>query len=141
VVNGQKVWTSRSRYADRMFALVRTDPAAPKHRGISYLLIDMKSPGLTVRPLVQMTGDRGFSEVFFDNVKVPRENLVGQLNDGWRVANDTLYNERNLGGAVEGNKLVFNRLLDLARNLKRAGQPLIKNPVYRQRLVDFQITV
>jgi alkylation response protein AidB-like acyl-CoA dehydrogenase len=141
VVNGQKVWTSRSRYADRMFALVRTDPAAPKHRGISYLLIDMKTPGITVRPLVQMTGDRGFSEVFFDNVQVPRENLVGQLNDGWRVANDTLYNERNLGGAVEGNKQVFNRLVELARNIKRGGAALIKNPVYRQRLIDFQITV
>jgi alkylation response protein AidB-like acyl-CoA dehydrogenase len=140
VVNGQKVWTSRSRYADRMFALVRTDPSAPKHRGISYLLVDMKSPGLTVRPLVQMTGDRGFSEVFFDNVQVPRENLVGQLNDGWRVANDTLYNERNLGGATAGNKQVFNRLVELARNTRRGGAPLIKHPVYRQRLVDFQIT-
>jgi alkylation response protein AidB-like acyl-CoA dehydrogenase len=141
VVNGQKVWTSRSRYSDRMFALVRTDPAAPKHRGISYLLIDMKTPGITVKPLVQMTGDRGFAEVFFDNVRVPRENLVGQLNDGWRVANDTLYHERNLGGAVAGNKQVFNRLVELARNMKRGGVPLIKHPVYRQRLVDFQITV
>jgi alkylation response protein AidB-like acyl-CoA dehydrogenase len=141
VVNGQKVWTSRSRYADRMFALVRTDPAAPKHRGISYLLIDMKSAGITVRPLVQMTGDRGFSEVFFDNVQVPRENMVGELNDGWRVANDTLYNERNLGGAAEGNKQVFNRLVQLARNTKRGGTPLIKHPLFRQRIVDYQITV
>jgi alkylation response protein AidB-like acyl-CoA dehydrogenase len=141
VVNGQKVWTSRSRYADRMFALVRTDPSAPKHRGISYLLIDMHTPGITVRPLVQMTGDRGFAEVFFDNVQVPRENLVGELNNGWRVANDTLYHERNLGGAVAGNKQVFNRLLELARNTKRGGMPSIKNPIFRQRLVDFQITV
>ena len=141
VVNGQKVWTSRSRYADRMFALVRTDPSAPKHRGISYLLIDMRTPGLTVKPLVQMTGDRGFSEVFFDNVRVPRENLVGTLNEGWKVANDTLYHERNLGGAVAGNKQVFNRLVELARNTKRGGVPLIQNPYFRQRLVDMQITV
>jgi alkylation response protein AidB-like acyl-CoA dehydrogenase len=71
---------------------------------------------------------------------VPRENLVGQINDGWRVANDTLYNERNLGGAAAGNKQVFNRLVELARNTKRGGAPLIKHPHYRQRLVDFQIT-
>ena len=83
VVNGQKIWTSGAQYADRMFCLVRTDPDAPKHRGISYVLIDMKSPGITVRPLVQMTGDPGFNEVFFEDVRVPRANLVGELNDGW----------------------------------------------------------
>src|ERR1700693_5608141 len=87
VVNGQKVWTSGAHYSDWMFCLVRTDPQAPKHRGISYVLIDMKTPGITVRPLVQMTGDRGFNEVFFDNARVPRENLVGKVNEGWMVAN------------------------------------------------------
>src|SRR5581483_4924873 len=82
VVNGQKIWTSNAHYADWMFCLVRTDPEAPRHRGISYLLIDMKTPGITVRPLVQMTGDAGFNEVFFEDVRVPRENLVGGLNNG-----------------------------------------------------------
>src|SRR5437870_311859 len=93
VVNGQKVWTSNAQYADWMFCLVRTDPDAPKHAGISYVLIDMKSPGISVRPLVQMTGDPGFNEVFFEDVRVPRANLVGQLNAGWQVANATLAHE------------------------------------------------
>src|SRR5260370_921132 len=81
VINGQKIWTSGAHYSDMMFCLVRTDTQAPKHRGISYVLIDMKTPGITVRPLVQMTGERGFNEVFFDNVRVPRANLGGKLNE------------------------------------------------------------
>ena len=89
VVNGQKVWTSGAHIADMMFGLVRTNPDAPKHKGISYLLVDMRSPGLTVRPLVQMNGEADFCEVFFDNVRVPRANLVGELHEGWKVANTT----------------------------------------------------
>src|ERR1043166_385475 len=100
IVNGQKVWTSNAQFADWMFCLVRTDPTAPKHRGISYLLIDMQSPGITVRPLIQMTGDAGFNEVFFEDVRVPRENLVGELNQGWLVANATLAHERNMLGST-----------------------------------------
>jgi alkylation response protein AidB-like acyl-CoA dehydrogenase len=141
VVNGQKVWTSGAQYSDMMFCLVRTDPEAPKHRGISYVLIDMHSPGITVRPLVQMTGDRGFNEVFFDNVRVPRKNLVGKLNEGWIVANATLFHERNMLGASTGSQQLFNRLLDLARSIKRNGRPLTQDPVYRQRLADLQVRV
>jgi alkylation response protein AidB-like acyl-CoA dehydrogenase len=141
VVNGQKVWTSGAQYSDMMFCLVRTDPEAPKHRGISYVLVDMHSPGITVRPLVQMTGDRGFNEVFFDNVRVPRRNLVGKLNEGWIVANATLFHERNMLGASTGSQQLFNRLLELARSIKRDGRPLAQDPVYRQRLVDLQIRV
>ena len=141
VVNGQKVWTSGAQYSDMMFCLVRTDPEAPKHRGISYLLIDMHSPGVTVRPLVQMTGDRGFNEVFLDNVRVPRKNLVAKLNEGWIVANATLFHERNMLGASTGSQLLFNRLLDLARSIKRDGRPLTQDPVYRQRLADLQVRV
>ncbi len=94
LVNGQKVWTSGAQYADWMFMLARTDPEAPKHRGISYLLLDMKSAGVTVRPLVLMNGHSHFNEVFFDNVQVPKENLVGPLNEGWKVAMTTLSYER-----------------------------------------------
>ena len=83
VVNGQKIWTSSAREADWMFALVRTEPEAPKHDGISYLLIDMSTPGIDVRPLRQMTGDADFSEVFFDNVRVPAQNIVGRRGQGW----------------------------------------------------------
>ena len=141
VVNGQKVWTSGAQYSDMMFCLVRTDPEAPKHRGISYILIDMHSPGITVRPLVQMTGDRGFNEVFFDNVHVPRRNLVAKLNEGWIVANATLFHERNMLGSASGSEQRFNRLLALAKTIKRGGKPLTKDPVFRQRLVELETRV
>ena len=141
VVNGQKVWTSGAQYSDLMFCLVRTDPEAPKHRGISYILIDMHSPGLTVRPLVQMTGDRGFNEVFFDNVRVPRKNLVGKLNEGWIVANATLFHERNMLGSASGSEQRFNRLLALAKSIHRNGRPLTEDPLFRQRLADLEIRV
>ncbi|MGH7812612.1 MAG: acyl-CoA dehydrogenase family protein [Candidatus Binataceae bacterium] len=141
VVNGQKVWTSAAQFADGMFCLVRTDLEAPKHRGISYVLIDMHSPGVTVRPLVQMTGDRGFNEVFFDNVRVPRENLVGKLNEGWIVANSTLIHERNMLGSASGAGQRFLRLLALAKKIERGGRPLTADPVFRQRLADLESRV
>jgi len=141
VVNGQKVWTSAAQWADMMFCLVRTDPDAPKHRGISYILIDMHSPGVTVRPLVQMTGDHGFNEVFFDNVRVPRKNLVGKLNEGWIVANATLFHERNMLGSAAGSQQIFNRLLALARSIKRNRRSLADDPVFRQRLAELEIRV
>ncbi|MGD0075667.1 MAG: acyl-CoA dehydrogenase family protein [Candidatus Binataceae bacterium] len=141
VVNGQKIWTSGAQHADMMFCLVRTDPDAPKHRGISYILIDMRTPGITIRPLVQMTGESGFNEVFFDNVRVPRANLVGNLNEGWLVANSTLVHERNVLGAADASLQRFNRLLQLARTIKRDGRALTQDPVIRQRLADLEIRV
>ena len=88
VVNGQKVWTSNAHHADCASCSCRTDPDAPKHKGISYLLVDMHSPGVTVRPLTQITGERGFNEVFFEDVRVPKKNIVGEKNHGWQVAID-----------------------------------------------------
>jgi alkylation response protein AidB-like acyl-CoA dehydrogenase len=141
VVSGQKIWTSNAQYADWMFCLVRTDPQAPKHRGISYVLIDMKSPGITVRPLVQMTGDAGFNEVFFDNVRVPRANLVGRLHDGWTVANATLFHERNMLASTTRTQQSLDALLRLAKTQRRSGAPASKDPLVRQRLADLTIRV
>jgi alkylation response protein AidB-like acyl-CoA dehydrogenase len=141
LVNGQKIWTSNAQYADWMFCLVRTDPEAPKHRGISYLLIDMKSPGITVRPLVQMTGDAGFNEVFFEDVRVPRENLVGGLHNGWQVANATLFHERNMLASTTRTQQSLAALLRLARAQRRGGKPATADPLVRQRLADLAIRV
>ncbi len=136
VVNGQKVWTSMAQHADMIFLLVRTDPAAPKHKGISYLLVDMHSPGVTVRPLVQITGGRGFNEVFFEDVRVPKKNLVGQLNNGWQVAITTLMFERG-GGGGEGVMGEVTELAELARRVPRNGGNAWDDPGVRQKIAAF----
>jgi len=102
IINGQKIWTSQAHYADWMFVLARTDPDAPKHRGISYFLLDMKTPGITVRPLVNMGNGSGFNEVFFENVRIPADGLLGELNRGWYIATTTLDFERSsIGGTFQ----------------------------------------
>src|SRR5262249_61254363 len=111
VVNGQKIWTSNAKDADWMFALVRTDPDKPKHDGISYLLIEMKTPGIDVRPLRQMTGDADFNEVFFENVRVPAANLVGRRGQGWIVSRSTLKHERALIGGSHLTPPAFDALV------------------------------
>src|SRR5262245_13164389 len=141
IVNGQKVWTSNAQIADWRLCMVRTNPSAPKHRGISYLLIDMKTPGVTVRPLIQMTGDAGFNEVFFDNVRVPRQNLVGELDHGWQVANATLAHERNMLGSTTRTQQMFNGLLRLAQTRRRNGKAASADPVLRQKLAALMIRV
>jgi len=141
IINGQKVWTSNAQFADWMFCLVRTDANAPKHKGISYVLIDMKSPGITVRPLVQMTGDAGFNEVFFEDVRVPRQNLIGEFNQGWLVANSTLAHERNMLGSTTRTQQMFQGLLRLAQSHQRYGRPASEDPILRQRLADLMIRV
>jgi alkylation response protein AidB-like acyl-CoA dehydrogenase len=137
VVNGQKVWTSLAHRADYIFLLVRTDPEAPKHKGISYLLVDMHSPGVTVRPLVQITGAKGFNEVFFEDVRVPKKNLVGQKNQGWQVAITTLMFERSAGGGDRGAMAQVRELAELARKLKRNGGTAWDDSDVRQKIASF----
>lgn len=145
VVNGQKIWTSYAHIADQCLLVVRTDPSAAKHKGLTSLLVDMKTPGITVRPLRMMSGDSGFNEMFFTNVRVPVKHVLGEVNDGWNVAITALSNERaNLG---TGLYVVFKRNLDAiveqARSLRRGGQPVLADPVIRQRLalayVDLEV--
>jgi alkylation response protein AidB-like acyl-CoA dehydrogenase len=138
VVNGQKIWTSLAHASDWCLLLTRTDPDAPKHKGITALLVDMRSPGVMVRPLKQMTGDASFNEVFFDNVRVPVANVLGEINKGWQTAITTLMNERaNLGtGTYIAFKRNLDELIERARQTKRSGKAASQNPVYRQKLAQ-----
>jgi alkylation response protein AidB-like acyl-CoA dehydrogenase len=137
VVNGQKIWTTWAHYSDWMFALVRTDPQAqPRHAGISFLLLDLHSPGITVRPIRTIAGDDEFSEVFFDNVVVPVENLVGKLNEGWRIANALLGHER-LGTSNPQYALIA---LDRIKTMARASG-VMADPAFRDRLAAASINV
>jgi len=138
VVNGQKVWTSYGWLADWCEAVVRTDPAAPKHKGLTALIVDMKSPGVEVRPLRQMTGETEFNEVFFRDVRVPLENVLGEVNRGWDVAIGTLMHERGTFGA--GLQVLYQRniarLIELSRTIHRDGRPAAENPIFRQKLAQ-----
>ena len=136
VVTGQKVWTSYGYVADLCILLVRTDFEAPKHKGLSYLIVDMKLPGVSTRPLVQMTGEAEFAELFFENVKVPVENLVGELNKGWMVAITTLMHER---GSLSLTIIVvleqrLQALIELSRRSTLNGKPVLEDPQVRQRI-------
>ncbi|MDX1384934.1 MAG: acyl-CoA dehydrogenase family protein, partial [Thermoanaerobaculia bacterium] len=133
VINGQKIWTSTANEADMMFCLVRTEPDAKKHSGISYILIDMDTPGIEVRPLKTMTGDSTFNEVFFTDARVPRHNLVGERGQGWEIATYLLRFERNMLGR-SGQTEAF--LQGAARILQEVGG--ITDPVFRDRLVALQ---
>ena len=143
VVNGQKVWTSYAHMSDYCLLLVRTDPDSAKHKGLSYLLVDMKSPGVDVRPMTQITGESEFNEIFFDNVEVPVDMLVGQENMGWQIAITTLMFERVMGDVVIGAAYEKNieRLLNMAANTRRSGRPVIEDPIYRQQLAQSYIEI
>jgi alkylation response protein AidB-like acyl-CoA dehydrogenase len=137
-VNGQKVWTSGAHFAHWIILLARTNPEAPRHQGISAFLVPMASPGITVRPLVLMTGHRHFNEVFFEDVAVPRANLLGPVNQGWKVSTTTLMYERHSSGARNPIAQVA-RLMALARTVEHEGRPAWDDPVTRQRLAQLAI--
>ena len=141
IINGQKIWTSGAQIADMMFCLVRTEPDAPKHKGISYLLIDMKTPGIEVRPLMTMTGHAEFNEVFFTNVRVPQNQIVGKRGEGWFVANATLTHERGMLGDPNQSATRLNEIIELMREETINGEKLINNPVYLDRLMKLQARV
>ena len=138
VINGQKIWTSTAQYSQMMFCLVRTEPEAQKHAGISYLLIPMDTPGIEIRPLVDMTLKAGFNEVFFTDVTIPEKNIVGKRGEGWAVANATLGHER---GSLTNPNATMNRLNMLINRMKEEtidGKRIIDNPVYKDKLMKLQ---
>ncbi len=139
IVNGQKIWTTFGPLADWCLLLVRTDPTVAKHKGLSYLLVDMKSPGVLVRPIRQITGESEFSELFFTDVRVPKANLLSREGDGWRVAITTLMHERtNIAALVYANfKRELRDVVTLTKRLVRHGRPLCEDPVVRSKLVQF----
>ena len=139
VVNGQKTWTTLAQHADWIFCLVRTNPEAKKQEGISFLLIDMKTPGITVRPIITIDGEHEVNEVFFDDVRVPRENLVGQEGKGWTYAKFLLGNERTGIAQVGRSKHQIRRLKEIAAQEQVDGERLIDNPRFRERIAALEV--
>ncbi len=138
VVTGQKIWTSLAQWSDWCFALCRTDRDAPRHRGISYLLVPMHQPGIEIRPIVQVTGTSEFNEVFFDGARTPVENVIGDVNGGWKVAMGTLAFER--GASTLGQQLAFeNELAEILALVRKDGRST--DPLVRQRIADAWIAL
>ncbi len=141
VVNGQKTWTTAAHWADWMFTLVRTDPDAKAQEGISFLLIDMTSPGITVRPIPTIDGEKMVNEVFLEEVEVPAENLVGEMNKGWNYAKFLLANERTGIAGVGQSKAELRKLKRIARSERKNGRPLIEDPQFQARLAQLEINL
>ena len=139
VINGQKTWTTLAQHADWIFVLCRTDPAAKKQEGISFILADMKTPGITVRPIQTIDGGTEVNEVFFDEVVVPAENLVGQENKGWDCAKFLLGNERTGIARVGTSKARLKRIRELAALERRGDRPLIEDQKFREKLAHVEI--
>ena len=138
IVNGQKTWTTLAQYADWIFCLVRTDPSAKPQEGISFLLIDMKSPGITVKPIIILDGAREVNEVFFDDVKVPVENLVGEENKGWTYAKFLLAHERSGLAAPSRSRAALTRLKGIAKAEQLDGEALIRDPDFARKLAALE---
>ena len=141
VVNGQKTWTTLAQHADWIFCLVRTDPEAKKQEGISFLLIDMRSPGITVRPIMTLDGDHEVNEVFFDGVRVPVENLVGEENRGWTCAKFLLGHERTGIAAVGRAKRELEFLKAVAREQRVGGRSLMDDDRFAAKVADLEIEI
>lgn len=139
IINGQKTWTTFAQYADRIFCLCRTDPTAKKQAGISFILVNMKSKGITVRPIQTIDGDHEINDVFFDDVEVPAENLVGDENKGWDYAKFLLGNERTGIARVGVSKERIRRIKELASKVESCGRPLIEYPAFRDKLAACEI--
>ncbi|MBM38792.1 MAG: acyl-CoA dehydrogenase [Chloroflexi bacterium] len=141
IINGTKIWTSSAHRADHIMVLTRTDPDAPKHRGISFLLCDMNTPGLTVNPIINMAGDHSFNMVTFDNVRVPKKNLVGEQNRGWYVGATLLDFERSGVDYSAGGRRILEELLDYGKSNEQNGTTISDNPIMRNRLANLAIEV
>jgi alkylation response protein AidB-like acyl-CoA dehydrogenase len=138
VINGQKIWTTGAHYSKWGMIVTRTDPTAVKHAGITYFIVDMQSKGIEIRPIKQISGTSGFNEVFYSDVRVPDENRVGAVNDGWRGAITTLMNERSSIGAGGGGAGIKD-LMRLAGRCRRNGRPAIEDSAVRQRIAEFYV--
>jgi len=142
IINGQKTWISFGHRGDLCYMTTRTDPEAPKHRGLSFFLVDMKSPGIEVRPITNMIGADEFCEVYFDNVRVPRENMLGEKNQGWMIMMTTLSFERGTLASIAGSmRRTVDDLVAFAKEARYQGQPLAGDPAVRQKLADLVIEV
>jgi alkylation response protein AidB-like acyl-CoA dehydrogenase len=140
IVNGQKTWNTMGQHANWIFCLVRTDPNAPKpQQGISFLLIDMRSPGITVRPIITLDGAHEVNEVWFENVKVPVENRIGEENKGWTYAKFLLGHERTSIAGIGSSKRELGRLKAIARQELKNGRPLIEDPLFAARIAQIEI--
>ena len=139
VINGQKIWTTNAHRAEWMFMLARTDPEAPKHKGISFLIAPMNSPGITVQPLINMTDRHGFNEVFFEDVRVPAKGLVGEENRGWYVGAALLDFERSSIGNAAASRRSLDELVRYCREESGNGKPLIGEAIVRNRLAEIAI--
>jgi alkylation response protein AidB-like acyl-CoA dehydrogenase len=143
VVNGQKVWTTHAHRAEFCQLFVRSDPDLPRHKGMSALLVDMRSPGVTVKPLKQITGDAEFNEIFFEDVRVPKENLLGPLNNGWQVLVSTLMHERfGISETIGGSEVILAQLVELAESVPLNGDAVAADDdEIRQQIAQFAIEV
>lgn len=135
IINGQKIWTSGAHYSDWGILVTRHDPSVAKHKGLTYFIVDMKSPGIEIRPVKQITGNSGFNEVFFTNVRIPDSQRLGKVGQGWQVALTTLMNERVAVGERQGVDVA--ELLDLARSVQINGRPAIEDGAVRAKLADW----